>query len=101
MRDYLNESGVFRNKVQRAPLWGTSDQGDLLNTGSFTFECKATKALDLASFVKEAEAESANAGTRWGAAVIKRRNHTTANAYVVMTLRAFVDLIKELPIEHR
>lgn len=101
VRDFLNASGVFAHKVQRAPLWGAADQGDLLNTGAITFECKATKTLDLASFVNEAEVEAKNAGTRWGAAVVKRRNHMTGKAYVVMTLEAFTDLIGELPLEHR
>lgn len=101
VRDYLNDSGVFANTVQRAPLWGSSDKGDLLNTGSITWELKATKTIDLARFVTEAEAEARNAGTRWGVACIKRRNHTTGKAYVVLTLDTFLDLLKEIPIEHR
>lgn len=101
VRDYLNDSGVFSSKVQRAPLWGSADQGDLLNTGSFTFELKAVKQIDLAKFVNEAQAESAAAGTRWGVAVVKRRNHTIEKSYVVMTLEDFVDLIGALPSELR
>jgi hypothetical protein len=101
VRDFLNDSGAFAHTVQRAPLWGALDRGDLLNTGAFTFECKATKSIDLASFVDEAEVEAKNAGTRWGAAVIKRRNHTTEKAYVCMTLRAFIEMLRELPLELR
>ena len=101
MRDFLNDRGVFVSKVQRAPLWGSADQGDLLNTGAFVLELKAVKDITLSKFVDEAEREAENAGARWGAAVIKRRNHQTQKAYVVMTLEQWVDLIKELPVEHR
>lgn len=98
--DHLNTRGPFRRKVERSPLWGAADQGDLLNTGQFTFECKALKVIDLASGVTEAEREAVNAGTRWGVLVNKRRNHPTGKAYVTMTLDAFIDLIGELPDEH-
>lgn len=100
LRDYLNAAGVFRSPVQRAPSWGTLDKGDLLNTGSFTVEAKAVKQIDLSRFVDEAEVEAANAGTRWGVAVIKRRNHSIEKAYVAMTLRTFTDILKELSPEH-
>lgn len=101
VRDYLNDSGAFVNTVQRAPLWGSSDRGDLLNTGQVTWECKAVKEISLARFVDEAETEARNAGTRWGVTVIKRRNHQTSKAYVAMTLQTFIDILKELPLEYR
>lgn len=101
VRDYLNATGTFPGTVQRAPLWGAADAGDLLNTGQVTFECKAVKTITLADFVDQAESESKNAGTRWGAAVIKRRQKSTKDAYVVMTLESFIDLLGELPMEFR
>jgi hypothetical protein len=101
VRDYLNSLGVFSNVVQRAPLWGASDAGDLLNTGEWTFEVKNCKTITLADFVDQAEKEAKNAGTRWGAAVIKRRNKSTRDAYVVMSMAAFTDMIGELPVELR
>lgn len=101
VRDYLNDSGVFTQKVERAPLWGAADQGDLLNTGAFAVECKATKSIDLSAFVDQAEKEAANAGKRWGVAVIKRRRKSTEKAYVAMTLQTFVDIVRRLPIGDR
>lgn len=101
VRDYLNASQAFANTVQRAPLWGAADAGDLLNTGEFTFELKAVKSITLADFLDQARTEAKNAGTRWGAAVIKRRNKSIKDSYVVMALEDYLDMIGELPVEYR
>lgn len=92
--DYLRESGVFPY-AERAPRWGSVDKGDLVNTGDFCFELKACKQIDLAGFIKEAEAEAINANKEYPVVIIKRRQKPIANAYVVLVLEDFVDLLKE------
>jgi hypothetical protein len=42
----------------------------------------------------EAAKESENAGTRWHAAIIKRRNRNVKDAYVVMPLWMWAEFIE-------
>lgn len=98
---HLTDRGTFVGEVFRAPQWGPADKGDLVNTGDFVFEAKATKKQDLATFLAETEEERKNAGRRWGVCVIKRRNHKLQRAYAVMELEQLLDLIEALPLEVR
>ena len=95
--DYFDQSGVFPHPVNRAPRWGSVDKGDLIGTGEVTFELKATKQMDLAGFLTEAEVESANAGTRWPVVVMKRRQKAVDQAYVLMSAETFLSILSELP----
>lgn len=88
--DYLR---IFFPKAERAPRWGSVDKGDLVNTGPFTFECKAVRSIDLASFVDQANVEAKNANTPYGVAVVKRRNKSIGDAYVVMDLDTFCCMV--------
>lgn len=90
--EYLRERVGYFASAERAPRWGSVDKGDLVGTGPFTIECKATKTLALAQFVDEAEVESQNAGTEYGVAVVKRRQKGVDQGYVVMTLETFATL---------
>lgn len=101
LADFLTERGTFGGEVFRAPRWGAKDKGDLVNTGDFCFEAKATKAIDLAGFLTETEVERENAGRRWGVCVVKRRNHNIRKAYAVMPLDQLLDLIEALSLETR
>ena len=96
VRDYLAEHTGL--DVRRMPPAGSKDVGDLkLVDGDgdlWVLECKATQALYVAGAVDEAHTEARNAGTCWGAAVIKRRNRNVAEAYVVVPLTTFVGLVK-------
>lgn len=95
--DYFDQSGVFPHPVIRAPRWGSKDKGDLVGTGVVTCELKATKTIDLAGFLAEAEVESANAGTRWPVVIIKRRMKSVDEAYVVMSAETFLSILSEVP----
>lgn len=101
LASHLTSRNTFGGEVFRAPRWGAQDKGDLVNTGDFVFEAKATKAIDLAGFLKETETERQNANRRWGVCVIKRRNHPTGKAYAVMELDLLLDLIEALSLEVR
>lgn len=83
--------------VERAPLWGVNDKGDLVNTGEFTVECKNVKSITLAQFVHEANVESRNAGTEFGVAFIKRRGKTDpGEGYAVMDVETFRAIVARL-----
>jgi len=94
--EFLRESPRFRH-VERAPQWGAVDKGDLVGTGVFTFECKATKAYDLAGFMKEAEVE-AKAASGWNDQIpvvaLKRRMRSVGDGYAVLRLKDLRDLME-------
>lgn len=98
---HLTQRRTFGGEVFRAPRWGANDKGDLVNTGDFVFEAKATKTIDLSGFLNETETERTNANRRWGVCVIKRRNHPVGRAYAVMQLDQYLDLIEALSLETR
>ena len=88
---------------ERLTLNGTNDEGDLWfrhEDHTYVIEAKAERAIDLARYVTEAELEADNwAKTRktvtpFWAAIVKRRNHKTSKAYVVMTVDEFIRLVR-------
>lgn len=95
VQDYLNSAGIW---TRRMPPSGAKDVGDLQFTDRdgalVVVECKATKQIDLASAVREAQVESENAGAGYGVAVIKRRQHGVAEGYVVLSLADFAELVR-------
>lgn len=92
-QDFLNAQGA---DCRRMPPAGSKDVGDLQFTDRdgdlVVVECKATKALDIAGAVNEAQREAEQAGASYGVAVIKRRQHGVAAGYVVMSLADFAAL---------
>ena len=79
--------------VERRTLSGAQDRGDIAGITDIVFECKATKSIDLASAVDEAQVEKENAGADLGIAVIKRRMKPTAQAYAVLPFEEMVKLL--------
>lgn len=88
---YLQANG--HPNAERRALTGNQDRGDIANIPDFALECKAVQSIALAQFIDEATREAINAGARYGAAIIKRRQKPVDQAYVVMTLEQFTDLI--------
>lgn len=94
---YMRERGF---DVEKLRLSGTEDEGDLLLRSDnerrlrFVIEAKRSKSLNLAGWVKEAEAERNNycnhRGLWHGATgfvvVHKRRQHGVGGSYVTTTL---------------
>lgn len=78
---------------ERQVLRGAKDRGDLLGIPGWALELKATKTISLADALTEAKTAAANSGADRYAAIIKRRSHQTKDAYVVMTLEQFAELI--------
>lgn len=93
VRDYLCANGL---DVYRPAQAGKNDKGDLIGVPHWTIECKSTKAITLASFMKEAEDEAKKGQTAYHAVVINRRMKHVSQAYAVIPLWAFVDLIGAL-----
>jgi hypothetical protein len=89
--EFLRENG-FPHAERRA-LRGVNDAGDIAGVVGWTIEAKNHKAMDLGDWCKQAAAEAVNAGgSRW-AVVHKRRQHSTAEAFVTIPLREFCDLL--------
>ena len=91
---YLVDHGF--PEAERRALHGGLDRGDIAGVPGVMLECKAERSLDLASYVDEVEIQTANAKARIGAAVVKRRNRPTSDAYVVMTLAQLVEILAEV-----
>ena len=83
--------------AERRALAGNVDKGDITGLGPrWVIECKAVREITLASFVDEAEVERGNAGADYGVAVVKRRGKNVSQAYAVMPLEKFVELMGEV-----
>ena len=91
---YLRDRGL---NPQRMPPAGRLDVGDITVTDAdgdrWIIEAKATKSIDLAGGMNELAAEKLNAGVTFGALIVKRRNHATGRAYVVIELGDFAALM--------
>lgn len=87
--DYLKAHGFpYSRRLTRA---GSKDIGDIYLGdepigGPVTIENKDCAAITLSTFVDEMVAETANAGNEYGVVIIKRRNKSVGQAYVVTTL---------------
>lgn len=80
-------------QADRKQAGSTLDRGDVSDVPGWTLECKAERAIDLAGYMGEAEEEARNAGTPYFAAVVKRRNKSVEEAYVVMPLKVWTKLV--------
>jgi hypothetical protein len=90
--DYLRDNGF--PYAERRVTEGANDRGDIAGVPGVVIEAKNCKRLDLGTWVVEMLREQKTAGAEIGAIVHKRRNHGVEAAYVTMTLRQFVDLIR-------
>lgn len=90
---YLNEHGWPH--AERRALHGGLDKGDVTGIPTVVLECKNAKAITLGEWARELETEIANANAQTGALIIKRRQAPTSDAYAVLPLWRYVDLLKE------
>jgi Holliday junction resolvase len=96
---YLREHQL---DAERLRLTGKEDEGDLVvkDGGVVIVEAKNEKKIDLAGYLREAEAEARSYAKHrkldpdliTPVAIIKRRNHGAGQAYVVMTVDTFFDI---------
>ncbi|MEO3974412.1 hypothetical protein [Streptomyces sp. CAU 1734] len=75
---------------------GAEDIGDISGYYLHALEAKAEKSIDLPGYIRQANREAVNVGQPFGCAVVKKRNATVADAYVVRDLRTDVRLMNRL-----
>jgi Holliday junction resolvase len=86
--------------ADRSPLRGARDEGDVTGIPGWVIECKAQRTWDLAGWCDEAAREAANAAARAGAyvhrwaVVVKRFRRSVGDAYVVVDLDTFAELLR-------
>lgn len=81
--------------AERRALSGKNDRGDVTGLGPrYVIECKAARAIELATWIDETETERVNANADYGILVIKRRNKSVDKAYVVVPLWQMVQLMR-------
>lgn len=89
---FLRVAGFVQ--AERRALGGARDRGDVAGIPGVVIEAKSAARLDLAGWLAEAEAERVNDGAVYGVVWAKRRGKASpADGYVVMSGRAFVELL--------
>lgn len=71
------------------------DVGDIDGLPGWTLELKNHRALELSAWITEAERERENGRRRFAAVVFKRRNKPVGDAYVLLSLSTFAELLAE------
>ena len=98
---FLRSLGHFAERLAKA---GSSDEGDIVTIiagQTYILECKNRKKLDLPAFWAEAVKEAANYAKARGQVVappafvvVKRRNASIADAWVVQPLSEWINNIE-------
>jgi hypothetical protein len=92
--DYLRANGVTH--AERRALTGNKDRGDVAGLPGVVIECKNEKAITLASYADETEAERVNDNARIGVAWIKRpRKGSPGHGYVLMDGDTLIRLLAD------
>lgn len=84
---------THNHDARRNPPAGRNDIGDIGGL-RWTLELKATKRIDLAGGMNEAEKEAERNHTRRYALIVKRSRRPIGEAYVVMPLKVFVEIAR-------
>lgn len=82
--------------AERRIAGSTVDKGDIYGIIGCVIEAKNEKRIDLAGYMKELEVEMKNAKADTGVAIVKKRGTTNVGeAYAVMTVDTWVELMKQ------
>lgn len=92
--NYFKESGF--PYAERRAQEGTKDRGDIAGVDQLVVECKATKAINLATAMKEAAQEAVNDGHQDFIVIHKRRMKPVSKSYVTMELDLFVEIWRQV-----
>ena len=95
---YLREQG-FSEAFRLAP-GGSADAGDVGGVPGWAFECRDRQKQDPSKNVRDANSRAVHKGCRWGAAIMKKRDHGVEDGYVLLDLKTFVDVLRELARIH-
>lgn len=74
---------------------GIRDTGDLHGIPDIVVQCKDQGRYALGPWLDDARDQAAAADVSVGVVAIRRREHTAADSYVLMTLESFAQLIKD------
>ena len=91
---YLRDQGF--TEVFRLAPGGPQDPGDIGGLPDWALECRDRQEQDLSKNVRDANSRAVAKGCRWGAAVMKKREHGVEDGYVVMDLRTFALVLNEI-----
>ena len=91
---YLRDQGF--TEVFRLAPGGPQDPGDIGGLPDWALECRDRQKQDLSKNVRDANSRAVAKGCRWGAAVMKKREHGVQDGYVVMDLRTFALVLTEI-----
>lgn len=98
---YLREHGYpYADRAYGAGR--ADDRGDIDGVAGWVLQCKATREVDVAAALAAAERQLQALPDRrfnLAAGIVKRRNHSTGEAYVVMTLATFAVVATSRPTE--
>ena len=90
--NFINEK-IPRVMAHRLPLSGAVDKGDLkvMTSGgkTYTVQCKAAKAFDLAGWLADTEAQWKAAGTDDAVLIVKAPGKAIGRAYVIRALENY------------
>lgn len=82
--------------AERRIAGSTIDKGDIYGIIGCVIEAKNEKRIDLAGYMKELETEVKNAKGSTGVAIVKKRGTTdVGEAYAVMPVKMWVELMRE------
>jgi hypothetical protein len=103
VRDHLRHVHGF-GTVERLPLAGRRDVGDLGGLPDFLIGCKSEKTIRLSTYMDELQAQKANLPYYSGhdvvpIEIVKRRGKGPGRAYVVVELDEFVPVMRQLTSE--
>jgi hypothetical protein len=95
VRDHLRSLGI---PAYRATQEGHDDTGDLHGVDPFILQAKDWQNVTAAlrEGVDGAQRQARAAGRPFGAAVVKRARRSTGEAYVIMTLDTWADVLTSL-----
>lgn len=79
--------------VERRVMGGVRDRGDLAGIPDWVIEAKNVTVACLGQAMNEAKKEAANAGCRYFAAILNRRNHDLERSYAVLELWELAELV--------
>jgi hypothetical protein len=82
--------------AERRRLAGASDKGDIAGIPGVVIECKHERSYKLPEWVREAEAETTNAGANFGVVWARQNGKPGAeNGFIIMTPSTLMHLLKE------
>ena len=93
--EYLKANGF--PYAERRAMRGNRDAGDIAGVPGIAIEAKNHKAMDLGSWMGEAEVGARNAGCTRFAVWHKRRMKPISESYVTIPASLFVELLNDNP----